>query len=276
MEQTNISAARFAEEYEKTSEKVGHALREYLGNPDVENTRSLRASVRRLSTALDIIPKRSRKKEMRLVRRRCRKLLKATSKIRDVDIVDQKLAKTSAGSTIELLMNNLREERDEYSSDSMKDAWRLFEIGMPKVDRKDFRGARRWVAKTLDELDRKVMEVLPVVTKNEGKVEELHSLRKHAKTIRYAIELLPATRSSAVAVEALRSWQDILGEVRDSDVLIEYLGRARQTGPVKQALASERDSRHARYVAFVRSSSKDVPAGKSILGLAGIGRDHLR
>ncbi len=267
-----LSPARFAEEHQRMNERVARALRAYLGNPDEENTRLLRASVRRLTTMLRIIPKPSRKKQMRQSLESGKKVLRVTSKVRDVDIIEGKLSKLSRDHTVELLLNNLKEEREEYVGDSMKAAWRLFELRKKKADRKDFRGAQRWVRKELIELDKEVGKGLPTVLKNEGKVEELHVLRKHAKTFRYALELFPSNRSSARAIELLTSWQNVLGEIRDSDTVIEYLGRARQYRTIREALAAERTLRHRRYRSFARSCSRDFATGPSLLRLAGLRR----
>ena len=266
----SLSPALFAEEHQRTNERVAQALRDYLGDPNESNTRLLRASVRRLTTMLRIIPKRSRKKQMRQSLDSGRKLLKATSRVRDVDIIEEKLSRLPRDHTVELLVNNLREEREEYVGDSMKAAWRLFEQRKQRTDRRDLRGAQRWLMRTLVELDEKVSKELTTVVKNEGKVEELHSLRKHAKTFRYALELLPPTRSSTRAIEVLRSWQDVLGEIRDCDTFIEYMGRARQYGAVRESLAAERALRHRRYRSFVRSCSRDFRTGPSLLKLAGL------
>ncbi len=269
----SVSPALFAEEHRRTNERVARALRDYLGNPDEKNTRLLRASVRRLTTMLRVIPKRSRKKQMKQALDSGRKLLRVTSKVRDVDVIEGKLAMIPRDHTVELLLNNLSEEREEYVGDSMKAAWRLFEQRKQKTDRKDFRGAQRWVRSTLIELDGEVSKALPTVVKNEGKIEELHSLRKQAKTFRYALELLPTTRGSVRTIEVLRSWQDVLGEIRDSDTVIEYLGRARQYRTVREALVAERALRHKRYRSFVRSCSRDLKTGPSLLKLAGFRRE---
>lgn len=269
----SVSPALFAEEHQRTNEKVARALRDYLGEPNEKNTRVLRASVRRLTTMLRIVPRRSRKKQMKQSLESGRKLLRATSKVRDVDIIEGKLSKMPRDHTIELLLNNLNEEREEYVGDSMKAAWRLFEQRKQKAERRDFRGAQGWIRRTLIELDDEVSKELPRVVRNEGKVEELHSLRKHAKTFRYALELLPSTRGSARAVEVLRSWQDVLGEIRDSDTVIEYLGRARQYRTIRDALSAERAFRHRRYRSFVSSCSRDLRSGPSLLRLAGLRRE---
>ena len=61
----------------------------------------------------------------------------------------------------------------------------------------------------------------------------------------------------------LQRWQDVLGEIRDLDVAIEYLSRAKQTVGVKKVLASESALRHERYAAFVRMCRKDATTSRA-------------
>jgi CHAD domain-containing protein len=172
--------------------------------------------------------------------------------MRDIDIMRAKLAGRAGDATVDLLMRNMAEEREERAGDSMKAAWKLFELRGPKLTKKDAARASQWVRKTLEELDEAVSSDLSVVVKNEGRVDELHSLRKNAKRFRYALELIPATKASSEVIKMLKQWQDVLGEIRDSDVLIEYLGRARPSTPIREILAAERNLRHQSYLAFVR------------------------
>ncbi len=269
MDVPGVPPKLLAEHYARANERVARSLREYLGDPNEENTKALRASARRLATILGVVPRRSRKKTMKQSRDRCRKLLRTTSKVRDADIIHERLSKFAGDPTVELLLSNLKEEREVYASESMKAAWRLFEAHRPKPDRKDFKGSTRWVRKTLSKLDTEIGAELPLVVKNEGKVDELHSLRKHAKTFRYVLELMPASRSSSIMTEVLRSWQDVLGEIRDSDIVIEYLGRARQTSAVKEALLEERAQRHRRYRSFVRAYGREFKTWPSPYRMAG-------
>lgn len=263
-----------AAKYLRYNEAVSRSLREYLGEPDEKNTRTLRATVRRLTTILSVVPKKSRTKEIRRARRRSRRLLRTTSKVRDVDVIAERLSRVaSRDQTVRLMLGNLKEEREEFVGESMISAWRLFET-KPVTGGQgggDFRGGARWVRRFLMDLDSDVQEELVKVLKNEGKIEELHSLRKNAKTFRYALELLPATSSTERVENILKTWQDILGSIRDSDVLIDYLGRARQTRAVRETIHAERSFRHRCYRSFLRNFSSEFDAVPSLYSLAGFG-----
>jgi CHAD domain-containing protein len=253
MEKTSLTPGHFVGDYEKLTERVGEGLRKYLGDPNEENTRNVRASVRRIDTCIGILPKRARSKSIKQRRERSRKLLAQTSKVRDNDIIRGRLSRRAGDPTVNLLLKNLLEEREEYAVDSMKAAWKLFELRGEKLTKKDVGRVSQWARRTLEELDESIGEELQVVIKSEGRVDELHSLRKHAKRFRYAMELLPETPRSSKVLELLQEWQDVLGKIRDSDVVIQYLARARPSPAIKEALLAERSFRHRRYLAFVRA-----------------------
>jgi CHAD domain-containing protein len=104
---------------------------------------------------------------------------------------------------------------------------------------------------------------LRVAVGDESKVDELHSLRKHLKRLRYTLELFPSVERQSRLVADLRRWQDVLGEIRDGDVVLDYLSRARPTRAVREVIASERTLRHSRYVYFVNSSRRR-PIGRPL------------
>jgi CHAD domain-containing protein len=256
MENTSLTSARFVGEYEKLADRAGEALRKYLGNPNEENTRNVRASVRRMNTCIGILPKKARSKTVRQRRDRSRKLLALTSEVRDNDMIRARLSGRAGDPTVDLLLKNMGEEREKHAVDSMKAAWKLFELRGPKLTKKEAARVSQWVKRALEELDEEIGAELTIVVKSEGRIDELHSLRKHAKRFRYALELIPPTRRSSKVVQGLKEWQDVLGKIRDSDVVIEYLGRARPSTVIKEMLLTERSLRHRRYLAFVRASRR--------------------
>jgi CHAD domain-containing protein len=127
------------------------------------------------------------------------------------------------------------------------------------------------VRKVLDDLDVVIGRELRVVVRDETKVEELHSLRKHCRKFRYALELMPQDSYKSEARELLQRWQDGLGAIRDSDIMIGYLEGSKYPAATKPSLAAERGARHRRYLAFVRSCPKSsVGTRLSIVALAGM------
>ena len=258
MAESSPLIVRFLDEYERLTEKVSRCLRDYLGQPGTTQTQGLRASVRRLDAAIKVLPRRTRKsKGLKRCHERCRDLLRETSRIRDIDIIAARVAERSSDPTVSLILSNLKEEREEFVDNSTKAAWNLLEHHPPKIGRRDIPRFARRVETVLQELDAEITSELHACVTDETKVEELHSLRKDCKRLRYTLELLPSLGQRAPLIGLLRSWQDVLGEIRDIDVIVDYLSKAKQTRAVRSIIAAERAHRHARYVAFVEACRKE-------------------
>jgi CHAD domain-containing protein len=277
MTESSAITVPFLAEYEKTKERVNKSLRQYLGSPGTGETQNLRASVRRLDTALRVLPKKTGdEKAIRRCRERCRDVLRETSRIRDIDILRDRISKHPADKTVALMLANFQEEREEFVDASKKAAWRLFEHHPPKLERRDLPRFVRRVEGALGEMNDEIVTELAVSLKDEAKVDALHSLRKHCKRLRYTLELFPAVEHNASLVGELRGWQDVLGEIRDCDVIVDYLSRARPTAGVRSALTAERALRHKKYISFVKSSSKGWVGKPLRLAVRGVKVRRLR
>jgi CHAD domain-containing protein len=73
----------------------------------------------------------------------------------------------------------------------------------------------------------RIDQLLPIVTSDIGKVNELHQLRKDCKKLRYTLEVLDnEARQNEVVLSLigyLEDLQDILGSIHDCDIMIQYL-----------------------------------------------------
>jgi len=258
MKESSALIIQYLDQYARLSERVNKNLRDYLGEPGQGQTHDLRASVRRLDAAIRVLPKSTRKdKGIKRCHERCKDLLRQTSQIRDIDILSGAMAAKSNDPTVILLMNNLREERDEFADNSSKAAWKLFEHPPPKLSKKELPRFVARVETVLKELDSRISGELRISLGEESKIDELHSLRKDCKRLRYTLELFPSATRHEQTIFVLTKWQRVLGGIRDTDVIIDYLSRAKATRGVKALLSSERARRHAKYLAFVRLSRRE-------------------
>jgi len=254
----------FLREYESIAKDVREALRDYLGDPNEGNAHELRGSLRRLDAALRVLPKGARREARSLeeYEDRCRKLLRLTSPIRDIDMLTRKLIPQSSDQSIAGIARKLRTQRKKRVAGSMKAAWKLFETKSPKLDSKMILGLDSQMRRVVADLEGKVAKDLAETLASESRVGELHSLRKRCKRLRYTIELMPPTPGREESAKLLRGWQDSLGAIRDSDVLIERLGRKDSSPAEREILRAERLKRHARYLRFVRTCRGRPATGK--------------
>ena len=110
--------------------------------------------------------------------------------------------------------------------------------------------------KVVRKLSSKITSELPLVREDPSKVEELHVVRRDCKQLRYVLEMGEFSRPPKPLV-ALRSWQDLLGTIRDHDVMIAYLGRLKKSPEIQLALNTETEGRGNSYRKFVEISREN-------------------
>jgi len=101
------------------------------------------------------------------------------------------------------------------------------------------------------------MNNLPVVLTNADKLKELHELRKDSKKLRYLLELSSHQHKEInVMITELEDIQDTLGTIHDSDTMIAYLKRVRNTNKVKQILDDQISERNKKYNDIIQFCKK--------------------
>ncbi len=115
--------------------------------------------------------------------------------------------------------------------------------------------------KVMRKLGSKITSELPLVREDQSKVDELHVVRRDCKRLRYVLEMSEFKKPPKPLV-ALRSWQDLLGAIRDHDVMTEYLRGLKKSPEIQTALNLESENRRKSYLKFVEVS-RDNPVGMS-------------
>jgi CHAD domain-containing protein len=110
--------------------------------------------------------------------------------------------------------------------------------------------------KVVRKLSSKITSELPLVREDPSKVEELHVVRRDCKQLRYVLEMSEFSRPPKPLV-ALRSWQDLLGTIRDHDVMIEYLRGVGRSAEIQVALNTEIENRNKNYLKFIEVSGEN-------------------
>lgn len=220
-------------------------------NPDEEAIHDARTAIRRVEAQLALLPKSVRKSpEVRELRERYGRAMATSAKVRDLDIVRAKVS-SELGQDSQLLEGIAARRRSaaEAARKAAASARALVvptlsvEVGQAKLQRR--------FEKVVDRLEDRIGGLLPVVTADPGRMEELHRLRIACKKLRYTLELAPEGRSRRV-LSLMEGWQDALGAIRDWDVTIAYLkreGSPSAEGLLRKGVA-ERDREHR---AFARS-----------------------
>jgi len=254
-----ITRDSFAKEYEKFAKALTRRVKAYLRDPNAENVHRLRTATRRLQAAFALLPKTTRKQiKAQKAMARIKKLMRANASVRDQDIILSKLSMYKQKPTYERLTENLRKSRKSHLDQANELALSVQKNPVPRVRPSDLSNSmlQRRYNKVVRKLGSKITSELPLVREDPSKVEELHVVRRDCKQLRYALEMSEFSRPPKPLV-TLRSWQDLLGAIRDHDVMIDYLRELRKSPEIQIALNTEIENRIKNYRKFVEVSREN-------------------
>jgi CHAD domain-containing protein len=206
-----------------------------------------------------LLPKASRKQaKPQKAMARIKKLMKVNASVRDQDIILSKLSTYKQNPTYERLVEDLRKSRKshlEQAKDLALAAQKNPGLRLKLRDLSEPILQKRY-DKVVRKLSSKITTELPTVREDPSKVEELHVVRRDCKQLRYVLEMGEFSRPPKPLV-ALRSWQDLLGTIRDHDVMIAYLRGLKRSPEIQLALNTETEGRGNNYRKFVEVSREN-------------------
>jgi CHAD domain-containing protein len=254
-----ITPDSFAKEYDKFAKALTRRVKAYLRDPNAENVHRLRTATRRLQASFALLPKATRNEnKAQKTMGRIRELMKVNASVRDQDIILSKLSMYKQSPTYERLTEGLRKSRKSHLEQAKELALSVQKDAGPRVKPRDLSEPilQRRYNKVLRKLGSKITSELPLVREDPSKVDELHVVRRDCKQLRYVLEMSEFSRPPKPLV-TLRSWQDLLGSIRDHDVMIEYLRGLRKSAEVQVALNIEVENRNKSYRKFVEVSREN-------------------
>ncbi len=254
-----ITRDSFAKEYDKFARALTRRVKAYLRDPNAENVHRLRTATRRLQAAFALLPKTTRKQnKAQKAMARVKKLMKVNASVRDQDIILSKLSTYKQNPTFERLIGDLRKSRKSHLERAKELAFSVQKNSGLRVKPKDLSDSvlEKRYNKVVRKLSSKINGELPLVREDPSKVEELHVVRRDCKQLRYVLEMGEFSRLPKPLV-ALRAWQDLLGTIRDQDVMIAYLRGLDKSSEIQFALNTEIESRSNSYRKFVEASREN-------------------
>lgn len=240
----------FRKRFKKYLDNFYQDLSEYISDPNEENIHDIRTSVRRLEAAYRVAPKNVRKlKQIKNYVRYTKKLFKVNARIRDFDIICKKFEAKYQNKTLNLILN-LKNSRIEHVQKANKLALQIYRASIPKIPKSDLKGSKlkKRYDKILDEIEMEIQKNTIIVLGDEGKLEELHMLRKDFKKLRYSLELIS---KEAPGIKRLKNFQDVLGEIHDNDMIIDYLKGLSKDQKYSEIIETENMERSKKYQEFV-------------------------
>jgi CHAD domain-containing protein len=254
-----ITRDSFAKEYGRFAKALTRRVKAYLRDPNAENVHRLRTATRRLQAAFALLPKTTRNEiKAQKTMARIKELMKVNASVRDQDIILSKLSMYKESPTYERLTEGLRKSRKSHLEQAKELALSVQKDPGPRVKPRDLSNPvlQRRYNKVVRKLGSKITSELPLVREDSSKVEELHIVRRDCKQLRYVLEMSEFSRPPKPLV-TLRSWQDLLGTIRDHDVMIEYLRGLRRSAEIQVALNIEIENRNKNYRKFVEVSREN-------------------
>jgi CHAD domain-containing protein len=89
-------------------------------------------------------------------------------------------------------------------------------------------------------------------------LDELHKLREDSRSLRFTLEMDDNPETSKL-LPVLEKWQDVLGEIRDSDIFISRVEEGKFSSKLKEVLEKERSGRQENYEKFLEIA-KESPS----------------
>lgn len=246
----SIQKASYLKSLKRREEKVLSELKSYIKDQNAEAVHDLRTSIRKFDATLRVLPKEERKKKsVKRYSSRLNGLLKMNTQVRDYDILLSRLreAKDESGP----LTSDIAHKKKQRLAQSKKEAMRVIYEKPPSIKNVSQKRLDRRFGNVIDKFDSRIVQVLPEVASDPKQDETLHKMRKDCKKLRYVLELSPKQRYSK-AIELLVSWQDLLGAIHDTDIVLEFLQK-HKSPLLGQFIESQKARRNQEYENFQKS-----------------------
>jgi CHAD domain-containing protein len=253
-----ITPKSFSEKLEKSESELSKRLNNYLKDPSEENVHDLRTSIRRLLARLDLLPGKVRRKDKsKKIAKEFTKLLRLNAKVRDLDIVLTKIAKSKEASDLNAIARELKDSRKSGLKAARKLASSIKNEELPEVEPDQITGPalKKRFEKVVEKLTGKIEKRLPTVLGEPQNKDELHQLREDSRRLRYTLELDPSSSSN---LQILESWQEVLGAIHDSDIFMTHFEKTKDSEKIGSLLERETSGRNDNYEKFC-AMAKESP-----------------
>ena len=232
----------------------------YLKEPTPEHVHDIRTATRRLFATIELLPKDIREtKRIRKYSERIQKLISLNAKTRDLDIIIPRATARKNDPEYAKLAKKLENSRRSALKPAIEFASSMKETRQPSIRGKKLSSydAQKRFNKISKRLNSRISKRLPVVLEDPNDKRELHRLREDSRLFRYTIELAGEKKSSKI-LPLLRSWQEILGLIHDSDIVIAYLKNEKESPEARDLVRDEVTERNKNYETFSSMAAKSA------------------
>jgi CHAD domain-containing protein len=263
---SKVDLKEFVASFKRNVSRVNNRLDDYLKNSNEKNIHDIRTAVRRLDSSYKALPQNMRKKnKIKQYVSKCKDLFRLNSKIRDYDIITEKIQQHEQHQNVDIenCKKRLASRREAKLREARALALEVRKMSVPKINRgniSDKKLTKRY-NKVVSRFANKILLNFPIVIADPEKLKELHEMRKDCKKLRYMLELLPVNNSSSKGnvsqlLQELEKMQDILGEIHDCDAVISYLKRQvkrPKLDEITNKIIEERSKKYEEFRAYFKA-----------------------
>jgi CHAD domain-containing protein len=250
----------FSKKFAKSTKALDKRLNVLLQSSTVDAVHDIRTAIRRVEAAIDLIPKGTRKKrKFRRYLTKSKKLFKVTSRVRDADIIISSLQQVKSAPSVKIAISRFQSEREQQALEIYDRVESFQAIKAPKLKKNQVTQAqwRKRKNKLSQDLQSKIAELVPPILRDFRKIDELHNLRKHCKSLRYTLEILPSDEEQTLA-RLMEDWQKILGNVRDIYMTQHFIEENNLSNELVEFVSSLNSKRDRMLESFIHSAQDHV------------------
>lgn len=255
-----INGRSLTKRYRKTQKRLNDRINAYLKEQAPDQVHDLRTATRRLLAVIELLPKSVRTaKRTRKYSEKSRKLISLNARVRDLDIIIARAAARTNIPEYAKFAKKLEKARKSALKPALEFASSFEDTKQPTVRGKNLSDTdvRKRFNKIARRLSSRISKRLPVVLEDASNKSELHRLREDSRMLRYTIELVGEDKSSKI-VPILTAWQETLGLIHDSDIVIDYLQHEEETPEVRDLMRDEQVERVKNYEVFATMAAKSA------------------
>lgn len=221
-------------------------LNDFLAEPGEEQIHQLRTSIRRLEAMYFIFPNSCKRKKIDIFVSSYKLLFKKNSSIRDMDVIIKRLQKNGLSKESKIIKKIVHQKNKKIKK-ILKDVEKISKLEFSNLKKINDEKIIQKHDKKIFSLITKIQDYIPIVISDESKIDELHSMRKTAKKLRYILEIDPNGKYCHV-VESMKTFQKLLGSIHDCDITIDFLKKyAKKESELDPLLTKEKKIRSEVY-----------------------------
>ena len=253
-----LTGRSLSKRFRKNQRRLNDRVIAYLKDQTPEQVHDLRTATRRLSATIELLPRNVRDtKRIRKYSEKIQKLISLNAKARDLDIIISRAIARKSDPEYARLVKKLENARRAALKPAIEFASSMRVAKQPWIRGKTLSNTdtRKRFNKMTKRLNSRISKRLPVVLEDANDKRELHRLREDSRMLRYAIEISGEKKSSKV-LPLLRSWQEVLGLIHDSDIVIDYLQHEEESPEARDLVRDELTERNKNYETFASMAPK--------------------